>query len=857
MMSASAFNLHTIDAKEIAPAVAAAGAQRRAEATTPEESVPMHDTARAPLLPHRVPGKLRDLRGWLIWKYEHVEGEAKRRKVPHYAEGGRRNGAQGRPEDRRQLTTFDAACAAASRRGFDGVGLAMLPDWGLTALDFDNCVDAAGHVHPDVERLVAGTYAEFSPSGRGVRAFTLGVLGDRKSHADRERFGLETFHSTGFVTVTGNALDLCELLGTLDVVGVISPELRRLYAERFGDSEPSGSDVAGQGDIDRMVTLAAVTDEVMDDLRSAMRAFTVTDADSYHFWAERMGLALKSVAQAGRDEEARAIWHEFSRLSAKYDAEQCERKWKTFDPDRITYRSIFEWATARGWVNPKSAEALKANVTAATRLDRTDAGNVALLATLTGGDLRFVPEQRTWLWWSGARWERDRYGTHCVAAALQVAEHYHRKADEIRKQAKAATLDDKEAKNIERVAASVEAWATRCRNKSTIDNMLGLAKSDARFTLPADCLDRDPWLFGVENGVVDLRNGELRPAARDDWVTKRSPVRFEPTAMAPRWRSFIDEITAEPSIGADGPTRARPDLAAYMQRALGYSMTGSTAEHKMFIAIGAGANGKNVLLDMLQWIMGDYCETIAPEALMASRHDSDAERATPIARKLAGARVAITSESKDGQRLDVALVKRHTGGGYMTARGLHESPFTFEITHKLWLMTNHKPALDHMDDAMRGRLHMIPFAMRWNRPGHTERDERLPDGDKRLPETLRAEAEGVLLWLVEGAVAYVTGDLTPPIEVERMTRAYFNDQDPLGIWLVGCERCDPQQGTKASDLRHAFATWCMDEGFNDASCISQKAFSTMLKARGIEAKKTSSGNLYGLRTAATGTDDLV
>ncbi len=627
--------------------------------------------------------------------------------------------------------------------------------------------------------------------------------------------------------------------------------LDEIYPEEGPKKNPRSPVDSDDADLDRLAALESVTDETVEELRSALDVFSEIDADGYQFWVG-FGQALKSLAQAGREVEALDMWHEFSAKSAKYDAEQCAAKWETFDPNRITYRSIFEWATARGWVNPRSAEALKANATAATRLDRTDAGNVALLAQITAGNLRFVPEYKTWLWWSGERWERDDYSNHCMTAALQVAEHYHRKADEIRKQAESAALDDKERKNVEKAAASMEAWANRCRNKGSLDNMLGLAKSDPRFTLPADQLDRDPWLFGVDNGVVDLRTGELRPAGRDDLVTKRSPVRFDPTAQAPRWLQFIEEITAAPVRGAVGGHSVRPGLASYMQRALGYSMTGSTAEHKMFMAIGEGSNGKNVLLDLWQWIMGDYCQTIAPEALMASRYDADAERATPGARKLAGARAATSSESKDGQRLDVALVKRHTGGGYMTARGLHENAFTFEITHKLWLMTNHKPALDHMDEAMRGRLHMIPFDMRWNRPGHTERDPSLPDGDKNLPEKLKAEVEGVLAWLVAGAVAYAADGLEPPEEVVRMTRNYFKDQDPMGLWLETCEPCDPRQGDKASDLREAFCRWCSDEGFSEGATLSQKAFSDKLKARGIESHKGKDGRRYGLHAQDDG-----
>ena len=490
-------------------------------------------------------------------------------------------------------------------------------------------------------------------------------------------------------------------------------------------------------------------------------------------------------------------------------------------------------------------ESLRTWSKAQCRDDQTDHGNVNHLFYRTEGDLRYVPERGMWIFWNGQKWIADQYATHATAAAVEVAEEFFSLAEKVAALACDPKCDEGMRRNLLKESRALEAWAKRCRSRTVINNMIELAKKDARFVLPANQLDTDPWLLGVENGVVDLREGYLRRFnRREDYVTKQCPVAFNPDAQAPRWRQFIEEIT---STAKGGP---RPDLAYYMQSALGYAITGSTAEHKMFICIGAGANGKNVLLDMVQWILGDYCQTIQPEALMASRHDADAERATPSARKLAGARAAISSESKDGQRLDVALVKRHTGGGYMTARGLHENAYTFEITHKLWLMTNHRPALDHLDDALRGRLHLIPFDMQWNRPGHPDRNPDLPDGDKNLPTTLRTEAEGILAWLVEGAMSYADDGLDPPDEVVQLTRNYFNGQDYLAQWLTTCETCNAKFGTPARELHNAYYRWATDEGLLVHQILSQKKFSEDLVTRGIEKAITNKASLYGLKHQA-------
>jgi P4 family phage/plasmid primase-like protien len=403
----------------------------------------------------------------------------------------------------------------------------------------------------------------------------------------------------------------------------------------------------------------------------------------------------------------------------------------------------------------------------------------------------------------------------------------------------------------------IAAWARKCRNKAKIDAMLAMASRDPRIIVSASRLDRNPLLLGVDSGVVDLNTGRPRVNAKKDYVTKYSPVAFDPKAQAPRWCRFIAEITGS-SLPVEyddegrlrpesvGTYRPRPQLAGYLQRLCGYCCTGLTTQQKMFICIGSGANGKNVLLDIVQEILGDYCMTIPPEALMATRHDSDPERPTPVTASLAGTRLAISSESRDGQRLDVALIKRHTGGGFMTARGLHQNTFRFEITHKLMLMTNSKPSLDHLDDAVRGRLHLIPFDRIWNRPGHTERNETLPDGDPNLMKALRAEAPGILAWLVEGAVAFMREGLEPPPEVLRMTQNYLAEQDPITRWLETMERCDPRKGTGASELWKDFEQWKLNDDGGGAGPASQKAFSITLEKRGFAKVKTKTANKFGL-----------
>ncbi len=280
------------------------------------------------------PGDLRTLPGWLMWRLEHHDGEAKPRKVPYYTDGGKRYGVQGREEDRQRLTTFDAAKAAAARKGFDGVGFAPMPEWQITALDFDNCV-VDGGVHADVERLVAGTYAEFSPSGKGVRAFVRGQLGNRKD-AHGLPFGIETFGSRGFVTYTGNVLPVTELTDCANTIADVTDDLSAYCARRFGreaSSEPApASDTPPLG----------LSDQQLRD------ALDVLDPSMSHDQWLRVGMSLHhETSGAGF-----ALWDTWSASGDTYPgSEALQARWDSFGrggQTPVTAHALVRMANANG-----------------------------------------------------------------------------------------------------------------------------------------------------------------------------------------------------------------------------------------------------------------------------------------------------------------------------------------------------------------------------------------------------------------------------------------------------------------------------------------------------------------------------
>lgn len=267
------------------------------------------------LLAITAPDLLRALPGWLMWRFEQpADPTAKPRKVPYYTSGRRRSGQQGSVEDRQQLTTFEAAKAAAARRGFDGVGLALMPEFGICALDFDNCVNA-GQLPPEVQAIVGSTYAEWSPSGQGVRAFVQGNFGNNKDNDPRQPFGFEVFSSKGFVTFTGNRLDVVDVLGNENTVAEANDAVRGLCMQRFRRiddfDEPDAAQRPPLGLTE--ATLREALEVLPDDLH-------------YDDWI-KVGMALHHETRGA----GFALWDDWSSRSPKYGgAEYGQARWDSF-----------------------------------------------------------------------------------------------------------------------------------------------------------------------------------------------------------------------------------------------------------------------------------------------------------------------------------------------------------------------------------------------------------------------------------------------------------------------------------------------------------------------------------------------
>lgn len=360
-------------------------------------------------------------------------------------------------------------------------------------------------------------------------------------------------------------------------------------------------------------------------------------------------------------------------------------------------------------------------------------------------------------------------------------------------------------------------WAHASQRRTIQKNLLAVATSGLE--VKHSDLDADPFLLNLDNGTLDLRNGKLRPHQPQDLLTKMAPVRFDAMATCPRFLAFLDRIFAGDA-----------DLIRFIQKAIGYSLTGAVTEQVFFLCYGTGANGKSTLMELIAAGLGDYALTAPPGLLLAKKHDG---HPTDIA-DLFGARFVTTSEVKTDARFDEQRIKSFTGGDTLKARKMREDFWAFQPTHKIWISTNHKPATSDSSHGFWRRVRMIPFMVTIPEP----------EKDRDLPRKLTTELPGILNWMVEGCLLWQQEGLGTCAAVEKATADYRAESDAVAEFIE--EKCDlaPIYEIQSQSLFKVYSTWAT--GRNERP-ESMKAFGERIRELGYRARKASSVFYLGLR----------
>lgn len=399
-------------------------------------------------------------------------------------------------------------------------------------------------------------------------------------------------------------------------------------------------------------------------------------------------------------------------------------------------------------------------------------------------DLRYVAAREKWLRWAGVVWRTDEtlFAVHEARAICREA-------------AAACNTD----RSVTLASAGTVAAVER------------LARADRRLAATVDQWDSDAWLLNTPGGVIDLRTGLCRPHRPRDYITKVTAV--APGGDCPQFEAFLDRITASDVA-----------LQQYLQRVLGYGLTGITRDHAMFFAFGTGANGKSVLLETVADIFGSYHRTAPMETFVASSSD---RHPTELA-ALQGARLVTATETEEGRHWAEAKIKAMTGGDTIAARFMRQDYFEFRPQFKMFVSGNHKPRLRSVDESIRRRLNLIPFVVT------IPENER----DKTLKEKLRAEWPGILQWMIDGCREWQRIGLAPPERVREATEDYLRAEDTVAEWIADCCSTAPCDQASSSELFASFEPWARAAG--DPGW-SQKRFSQALEGKRFEKARGGTG----------------
>lgn len=458
-------------------------------------------------------------------------------------------------------------------------------------------------------------------------------------------------------------------------------------------------------------------------------------------------------------------------------------------------------------------------------LDANELGDGILYTVLNKDKFIFNVSSKEWLRWAGHYWESDDHNQY-LAAVENIIDRLLEETEAVTEKVNDAIKrhDDESQSKHTGYRDLIYKRISRLRTERGRNPCIKFSISCKKpITITDNELDLNPWLLGCPNGIIDLRSGKFRAGRPDEYITKVCPTEWlDYEAKCPGWDKFILDIMS-----------GQQEMADFLQRLLGYAITGLTREHIMIVFWGKGRNGKGTLVRMMQYIMGSLAGTIPTELLLYQRMQRSSAGPSPDIVDLKGLRMAFASETEEGQRFSASRVKWLTGGDQLVGRGLHESkPKRFIPQHTTFLETNNKPSVAGDDYAFWQRMLLIHFILSYvdNPEGEYERKK-----DPDLEKKLKAEASGILAWLVRGCIEYQAQGLNPPQAVKDATLEYMQEEDLLGNFVDRYVDQIKGEKTKSGDIYQAFSRWFKKNNGPKAS-ISHKRFGTMMKRRFTSTK---------------------
>lgn len=714
-----------------------------------------------------IPYELKEHERWCCFKIEPSKN-GRMTKIPYNP----LTGYKAKSNDPDTWTTFDEA--VNREKHYDGIAYFFQEPY--IGIDIDGVPneieeyleneDADNIVSEFVESLES--YAEVSPSGTGIHVIVKGTL---PPHG-RRRGNVEIYTTGRFFTMTGRKIGGYNFVNDdsdYNKIGFLHNKYigKPTQQEKTNMSSGLGNDLS----IDEIIDIAGKS-------KNGLRFKALYEGGWDQFYDSQSEADMAFVSDlafwTARDfKKMDAIMRKSSLYRPKWDEKRGEQTYGDMTLQRAVDTCTNEFIPPQRdddfnlYILEDSVQEVKKEI-----YSHDDTGNAERLKNHFGSLIRYNFTAKKWLYYDGQIWTPDNSGRMKTLA------------DEVVKRIKDEKIFISDDVDEEEAIKARQKHIKYSRNTTGKNNML--KECEHLLPISPEKMDKDLDVFNIQNGYIDLKTGELKEHDKTKFFTRISNSEYTDNADAPEWEKFLDDIFLGNQV-----------LIDYIQRAIGYSLSGYTKEQVMFVLYGNGRNGKSVFLDILNEVFGTYAMNIKPDAIMVTKNSSDA---TPEIAKLDGARLVTTTEPNEGERFDEGLIKQLTGGDRVTARKLYENEFDFTPQFKLWMATNHKPYIRGRDEGIWRRMVIIPF----------EKQIPLPEIDYDLTKKLKNELSAIMNWCVEGYLEWQKHGLAEPAIIKSQRESYRTEMDSIQAFIEECCALHENATIQAGLFFSAYDEWARE-----------------------------------------------
>ncbi|UJA41862.1 phage/plasmid primase, P4 family [Staphylococcus epidermidis] len=751
-----------------------------------------------------IPDELKQLKNWCVWKFEKRNG--KRTKIPF-------NAATGEFAKSNDKSTWSSYETAVNAEGVDGIGFFFEPPY--LGIDIDDIDD-------DLHRFKQGdkldnivsefneafkSYTEVSPSGNGLHIIVKGKIPGSR----RRKGNIEMYDSGRFFTMTGKTIGKYK-----DVTEVSEQVFKTIYEKYLPDNTvkyPTTNNY--QQNIHNLSEIDVINEiykskqaKLFDDLMKGNYEPYYTShseadmalANILAFWCARDYSQMDSIFR--QSNLYRDKWDE-KRKNSTYGEQTLFKAINEanniYTPKQQTDDNPLRYALSKLFDNQEETKEYPIR-------SYDDTGNADRFIDRYGNLYKYSYIANKFYIYDGMKWKVDDKGS------------IRKLIDEMIESIKNEKVLHSEDVTEEEAREVFQKYYKKTRGTQAKKNIM----NELMHRRPAtpDDFDRDDMLINVANGYIDLTSRELYKHDINKMFSQITNTDYTEKMQPAVWLDFLNDIFA-----------GDKNVIRYIQKALGYSLTGSTREQIMFILFGKGRNGKSIFVEVISEILGDYSNNMQAKSLMVKKNDNVN---TDIAR-LSKARFVTSSEPNEGFRFDEGLIKQLTGGDKVTARFLYAEEFEYTPKFKIWVSTNHKPIIRGTDDGIWRRLVLIPF------------DVQIPEEkvDKDLKYKLLREAPAILNWMAEGAYMWMQEGLAMPEKLKEAVQKYRNEMDTLGQFIEDCCKVDKNSSEKVSNLHQAYKTWSNDN-LTSTKVLGMKSFSQKMEERFVKESRRDANYFIGI-----------